>query len=208
MDWAWLPSNQFVLGAAGTIVALGVIWGAMRATVKWAKKAGPFIDGIQKALIVLNGRPAVRLPENDHEVQPALPGALDRLESIEHGQGVMMDHLERVEQETVELFLKIRAIGAEVKPNSGTSLRDVVNRIEQTVSENLVRLSDIEHRMVLEADRVSRIEEALQTNAEAQMHVWPAIEAIAKARPEDIMPGLEGESQADSTHSMGTAEPT
>lgn len=55
-----------------------------------------------------------------------------------------------------------RLVQHELHPNSGGSLHDTVHKT---------------------ADRVDKLEESMATLAEAQKLMWPAIEAVARAKP-------------------------
>jgi len=66
--------------------------------------------------------------EEERPGQPARPGFSERLGKIE-------SCLEKVDSRFKTVELKIESIEKELQPNSGTSLRDAINRIEQRVEK-------------------------------------------------------------------------
>ena len=57
----------------------------------------------------------------------------------------------------------------ELNPNSGTSLKDALTRVDAMTKTNAARLD--------------ALEDHLGTLADSQTHIWPAIEAVARAEP-------------------------
>lgn len=57
----------------------------------------------------------------------------------------------------------------ELNPNSGTSLKDAVTRLDRAVAD--------------QSERLDTLEDHLGTLADSQRAIWPAIEAVAKAEP-------------------------
>lgn len=153
-----------MLWAAGVAGALSTLWALMK---KVRKRTTPFFHGLSKALLVLNGRDAVMLPENGVVIQPALPGVLERLDTVEGNQAQMLGQV-------CEIMRKVEEIEHEVKPNNGSSIKDSVGRIEERLSAG--------------DERFDRLEASITTSAEAQRAMWPAIEAVAKGiPPEDLI---------------------
>lgn len=62
-----------------------------------------------------------------------------------------------------------RLLRKELQPNHGSSLKDDVNAITQSL-----------HRA---HERIDQVEGTLDGFADSQRHLWPAIEAVANARP-------------------------
>lgn len=80
----------------------------------------------------------------------------------------------------------------ELTPNSGSSIKDAVGRLE--ARQEAMEVRQEEHvqlsagaQEAIEA-RLDNVEAVSKTYAEAQGHLWPAIEAVAKAVP----PGVHG----------------
>lgn len=179
-DTAW------VTGAAGVLGAASAAFVASRRL--WKNRLAPIFDSAAKAMIVLNGRDAVTLPEDSAvEVSPPIPGVLDRIADIEQVQGAFVMHLGRMqmsmakaERDTEHLIGKVHEIEHEVKPNGGASIKDSVCRIEN-------HLTSIDERLQEGDDRFGRIETtidaALTSRAESETAMWQAIEAVAKASP-------------------------
>lgn len=67
-----------------------------------------------------------------------------------------------------------RLVQHELNPNSGQSLHDTVHRLDEVVAEN--------------SERLDAVEGSLSTMAESQRHMWPAIEAVARAEPPPGIP--------------------
>lgn len=67
-----------------------------------------------------------------------------------------------------------RLVNHELNPNSGRSLKDTVVRIDALSHDN--------------ARRLDRLESHLGVMADAQVTMWPAIEAVAMAEPPERNP--------------------
>lgn len=93
------------------------------------------------------------------------------------GLALLVQRFRRWTKRTWALALELRRrakaledlLNHELNPNSGTSIKDAVHRLEDKVAGN--------------SERLTSLEEHLDTLAEAQRHVWPAIEAVARAAP-------------------------
>lgn len=154
-----------IASSAGTTAGIAVA-AFMASRRVWKKRFSPMVDGLSKALMVVNGREAVTLPENpDVELAPAIPGALERLEKIESTCDKLI-----VAQASVQVDLK--AVRAEVQHNGGGSIKDAVKRIEESLVKGEKRFDKLEDslaertsygdEMIAEGrERIERIEKAL-----------------------------------------------
>lgn len=106
-------AGTWIISAAAVVTALVVLWRAALGLWRFARRVGYFLDDWNGSI----ARPG----------QSARPGAMERLASVETHMGRMCDRLGQVEE-------KVGAIDHEMHPNSGTSLRDAVNRIEARAS--------------------------------------------------------------------------
>jgi hypothetical protein len=101
------PAVAWPLMAAALVTALGVIWKqVVRPIVAWCRKVLNFLDDVMGE----SARPGV----------DARPGLMERARSIEVTQ---VDHGDR-----------LKKIEYQLEPNSGSSLRDAVDRVEQAVT--------------------------------------------------------------------------
>lgn len=73
-----------------------------------------------------------------------------------------------------------RLVTHELQPNTGSSLKDAVARVEDRQERHQREAALL--ALSLES-RLRGLESALQANAEAQATVWPAIQAVAEAAP-------------------------
>lgn len=71
-------------------------------------------------------------------------------------------------------------VSHELQPNTGSSMKDSLRRLEATQAEH-IRMATAAHE-VLE-DRLQHLEAVTSTFSESQAHLWPAIEAVARATP-------------------------
>jgi len=131
---------------SGVITAIIVIVRKIRGA--WKGAVHPAVERLETALIVLNGREAVHLPENPSVVlAPAIPGVLERMATIEDGLACMRSSVEDIK--------------AEVTPNHGGSAKDAINRTEGKVEELTVKVEAIMTRLTKGDERFERIEEYL-----------------------------------------------
>lgn len=67
-------------------------------------------------------------------------------------------------------------VGRELNPNHGSSMKDDLAAVAQALDTAHGRIDQLEQT-------VSAVEDALHTIADSNRHIWPAIEAVANARP-------------------------
>lgn len=70
----------------------------------------------------------------------------------------------------------------ELRPNTGSSLKDAVERVETRQERHLADAARVAGQI---EQRLGRLEDVMGTAADAQAAMWPAIEAVAKAQPPD-----------------------
>jgi len=154
----------------GTVIAVpGVIAG-------WAKWALPRLRAHARdrrsMKDVLLGRPEGRANLVTGEPgQPRLPGIGERfseLMKVQEYQNARLHEQTRLLHTQGE---RLRTVEYEVKHNGGGSIKDAVKRIES--------------KQAAFESQLSEVREAMKTQAEAQVAVWPAIEAVAKSTPPD-----------------------
>jgi hypothetical protein len=68
----------------------------------------------------------------------------------------------------------------ELNPNTGTSMKDALGRVEAAQHKHLQEAAEAFSSI---NGRLAVLEAVGTTQAEAQAHLWPAIEAVAKATP-------------------------
>lgn len=185
-DWSdYLPSSDTIITAAAVLGAIVTIWVTSRKIASAIhRRLDPIIDQCRQALIVINGRGAIHLPENPSiEVAPPVKGALQRLESIEQGQGAVVIHIGAMQRNIEHVIGEVHEVKKEVTFNSGTSLKDAARRTEEAVAELKEHLNQIDARLDAGNARFGEIEEVLDTQREADIAMWSAIEAVAKSEP-------------------------
>lgn len=141
-------NEVWIAGTAGTLVT--VVSSTIAARRQWRSRLGPFVESLNKALIVLNGRDAISLPESPStELAPPIKGALERLNDIEQGQSALVMQLGGVQRTVTALssshgalLEKVLHIEAEVTPNGGGSIKDAVGRIEAQLNNAESQNSD------------------------------------------------------------------
>ena len=104
-----LPGIDIVLIVASVITALTVIGVFSVKAIRSIKKVIHFFDDF--------------LGEEERPGVPARPGFNERMAKFENCMNNMNNKISKIED-------KIEEIDKELKPNSGTSLRDAINRIE------------------------------------------------------------------------------
>ena len=109
----WLVAENIILLAA-VVTAITVLVVASIKTSKFIKKIVHFFDDF--------------LGEDERPGVPARPGFSERMSSIEKSLEVGAEKFSTIEY-------KLDKIDYELRPNSGLSLRDAVNRIEKRVEK-------------------------------------------------------------------------
>lgn len=104
--------GPWILGAGAAAVAVAAVWKIVSAVAGFARRVGHFLDDWW-------GEPA-------RPGHPARPGIPERMAGVEQSLGVVCDRLGLVETRTAR-------IEHELHPNSGHTMRDVVDRVEYTV---------------------------------------------------------------------------
>ena len=109
----WIIAENIITIAA-IITAFTAITIAFMKSSKFLKRVVHFFDDY--------------FGEEERPGQPARPGFSERLGKIE-------SCLEKVDSKFKTVEFSVESIEKELKPNSGTSLRDAVNRIEKRVEK-------------------------------------------------------------------------
>lgn len=78
------------------------------------------------------------------------------------------------------LDLLDRLVTHELQPNTGSSMKDALQRVERRQEQHMREAALMALSM---ESRIREVEHALQATAEAQAAVWPAIQAVAEAEP-------------------------
>jgi len=110
-DWIVID-NIIAIAALVTAITIVVIFASR--ILKFFKKAVHFFDDF----LGEEGRPGV----------PPRPGFSERMTKMEDCVNKVNDRLDNIEE-------KIQSIDVELQPNSGSSMRDAINRIEKRIEE-------------------------------------------------------------------------
>lgn len=125
---------------AAVVSITGSVWLIGRRVLRfWKNTVRPTIHRFDRALIVLNGREAVTLPENGRMVSPAIAGILERVETVETSITCMRSAVDEIRDE--------------VTPNGGGSIKDSVNRMEERLRRGDERFDRIEHHLKIAATK-------------------------------------------------------
>lgn len=106
------PIIEILIMAAAAITAITVIFIGAKKIAGFVKKVVHFVDDF--------------LGEEERPGSPSRPGFSERMGKLE---GCM----ERVDERLNTIEYKVDSIEKELHPNSGTSLRDAITRIEKRV---------------------------------------------------------------------------
>lgn len=71
-------------------------------------------------------------------------------------------------------------VSHELQPNTGSSMKDSLKRVEAAQAQHLAEASQAARVIT---SRLDALEDITGTFAESQAHLWPAIEAVAQATP-------------------------
>lgn len=140
--------------AIGTVTTALIVL-IKRVTKTWREHLKPTYDALQKALILLNGRDAVTLPENPSvELTPAIPGALQRIESIEQTtdkmvvqQAMQKAKTDLIHEDMQAVKAQVSTVEHEMQHNGGGSIKDAVRRIELNQKEQ-AKQQEVQNRVL------------------------------------------------------------
>jgi archaellum component FlaC len=118
--------------AIDNIVMLATVLGAITAIILFA---GKLIKFIKKVIHFLDDF----LGEEERPGQEARPGLSERLTKMEDCMGTVKEQMDSIKND-------VESIKTEMHPNSGTTIRDSLNRIEK-------RVNDVEEKII---DHVSK----------------------------------------------------
>lgn len=115
-----------------SIIMIATVLGAITAIILFA---GKLVKFIKKVIHFLDDF----LGEEERPGQEARPGLSERLTNMEDCMGLVKEQMGSIKED-------VEAIKIEMHPNSGTTIRDALNRIEK-------RVNDVEEKII---DHVSK----------------------------------------------------